>query len=1442
MIHEAPELVCSQRNPLAWNPSHLSYTGTLVRRLIVRPDCLKSACAILLIVLACPGHPQTYQVGPDKSVKQQSQNGQTQGQQLGWGSNIQNARLARAAQMALERGDHALALQYAQRAAESAPNDPQIWFLLGYAARLDGKYGQSVDAYRRGLKIQPSSLDAQSGLAQVYSMMGHTAEAEALLKQIVTADPRRGNDLLLLGNLYLQSHDDQNALSTLLKAERAAPSARPELLLAITYEHLHQMDQASRYLNMAERRAPNNPDVERSLAGYYRDTGDYNKAIDELKAIHNPSPDIVAEMGYTEQLDGKLEEAARLYDRAANSLPHDLNLQLSAAQANLSAGQVADADPFLARAAQIDPNSYRLHAIRGDIAKIQDRDSEAATEYEAAVAHLPASPVEGPLYGIQLHMDLQELYRNLNQPDHSQQQLQIAQSEISALNEQGADRAAFLRLRALIKMDEGQEDSALADMKESLALSPRDPNSLQIDGDLLMKMGRTDDAIAAYKQELTLDSKSRFALTSLGYAERAAGNVHEAERYFNELAQVDPHLYVPYLGLGDLYTAIGQYKKAQSAYAKGYDAAPKNALIVAGGMNAAIEAHDLPLAGVWLHRVTDSMANVPQVLAEQERYFNFEGNYQESADLGEKAIRDLPHERDVVVYLGYDLLHLERYDELLALMKKDMDVFPKEPDIPLLAGYVYKHDGHSTEAVAAFSETLRRDPNVVTAYVNRGFVYNDLHQPVQAAADFLQALKRDSKDGQAHLGLAFAELNLHQPGAAVREAQLAENILGDAEVFHTIRATAYGREGLLSRAADEYRAALRFDPKDGSLYLGLGNIYFSQRRYQESLDQLQIAQRLLPNKAEVYAMLAEVYANLGDRDLAMHDIQTAERLAATGPPATKETGSPLSDIYVSTGEALDTMGDQKAAMDRFSKALTAPWANRVSVRLAISHMLAEQGHTAEAQRQIALAQMEAATGDTQPPTGQQYIEVADILQQLHEYQLSQYYLERASIAGASNTAVRVARANNYLALGDTPRAAAELAAVSPESRSDYQYLMAEASLDEQEHHATKALSAFAAAASAAGEDQNAEQSLLMASANEGYRITPQVSVLENALVQPIFEDSTVYVLDSKLDSPAGPVAPANTAQLPLPRSSTETDSITGYHLHLWKLPTAGGFYQYRNARGVISVPATNSIVRRDTSDSIFNFGVAPTVRIGSNVLTFNSGVQETIRRDSLSPVQMNQNLFRVFTYVTTSSFFNAVSADGYFVREIGPFTNTPIFSHLLTGAFDFRVGAPWSRTALITGWGSTDQEFSSSRLGFSENYYTSSYIGLTRRFGSHLNVEAIAEDLRTWRIVPFSPLHSAISQALRPAGTIDYSPAHNWDIRASTAYEDTRGFHVYDMTTNGISLSYTRPFGRNFNDETGQIHLRYPLRFSAGVQEETFPNFAQGKSTQFKPYVSITLF
>ena len=1385
------------------------------------------------------GSAQVYNVGsPDPTpAPNQTKQSQSQQQQLGWGSNIENARLARAAELALQRGDHAQAFDYARRAAQAAPNDPQLWLLLGYAARLNSRFQESVDAYSKALRLSPSSLDGLSGLGQTYSIMGRNDDAQRLLKQAIAEDPRRKDDAILLGDLNMRKGDYQGALEWLNHAERVQPGARSELLLAISYQHLKQMDLANHYLELAKRRDPNNPDVERSMAGYYRETGNYADAIAALSQIHNPRPDVVAELAYTYELDGKLDDSAKFYAQAANAVPKDMILQLSAAQAQIAIGSFEHADSFLNRAAGIDADHYRLHAIRGEIAKLQERDDDAVKEYSAAIAHLPATPAEGPLYGIQLHMDLMEAYKSVGDEDAARRQLDTAQAEIGKVGDQAPARAPFLRLRALIRLNAGDLDNALADMKEALTINAHDRDDLQLDGDILMKMGRTEDAIAAYKQVLSADPSNRFALISLGFASRVAQRDQDAEMYFERLEKIAPTLYIPYLALGDLYTARRQFTRAETSYKSAYALDSHKPLVMAGGMNAAIEGHDIALAGTWLSRVTSGMDREPQILREKERYLSFKGDYQASADVAQQALKVLPQDRDVIVYLGYDLLHLEKYEDLLRLTTQYSNVLPKEPDIPLLQGYVHKHEGQSEEARQDFTEALKRDPEVVTAYVNRGYTLNDLGESKAAADDFEAALKREPGNGEAHLGLAYASLNLRKPQAALHEAELAEKALGDSKDIHEIRATAYGRQDMLLKAADEYRAALKFAPDDGALHMGLGNTMFSERHYHDAIDELQIAVKDSANSADVYALMARAYANLQQREDTLKYVQLAEQNATTMPNAKKGSMSEQSAIYVSTGQALSTIGDHDAAMDRFRKALSVTDSDRVSVRLAIAQLMAGQGHSDDAERQIALAQMEGAAGDAAAPTGTQYLAAADIFRSLHDYQLSQSYLDRAKAAGAPDPEVRIGLANNYLALGDTARAEGELAAVSAVAGDapDYQYLLAQANVYRQEHHNAEALTSFAQASNAEGEDQAAELSLMQTGADEGLRITPALSVLSFFTVEPIYEDTTVYVLDSKLDA-TFPVPPTDTADLPPPRSSIQTQWLDAYHLHLGKFPTIGGFFSLRNARGQISVPATNSVVNRDTTDYAFNVGLSPSVNIGRNVFTFDGGIQETIRRDSKQPVQLDQNLFRVFAYMSTSSFFNAVSVSGYFIRETGPFTESDLHSTALTGAVDFRVGAPWAKTALITGWGSNDQKFSPVKY---EDYFTSSYIGLTHLFGEHLNVRAQAEDVRSWRVVG---TNSGIAQNLRPAGTVDFAPNSKWDYQFSSAYSSTRSFHVYDAIQNGFSVSYARPFRRKFNDDSGTVVLQYPIRFSAGVQVESFFNFNGPQNQQLRPYFQISLF
>jgi tetratricopeptide (TPR) repeat protein len=1366
---------------------------------------------------------QTYDVGGSSNNQgnQKSQTSSGQSNDLGWGSGIMVARQARAAQDALQRNDYAAAVSYAQQAAKSAPQNAEMWFLLGYAARLDEKYPLSVDSYTHGLKLQPNSVRGLAGLAQTYARMGRTQEAEQLLQKVVQANPKDANSLQLAGELMLNSNP-KSSLDLLQRASALQPSAHGDILIAHAYDRLGQQDESAKYLNRAKSREPRNPEVLRAVAQQYREQGKYDEAIATLQALSGKNTDIQAELAYTYQLAGKQQEAADLYSRLARTSKSNLSLNLSAAQAWINAGRSDNANTFIEAAKRIDGNNYRLHAILGGLADTEDRLPEAEQEYRVALSSLPSYVPEGPLYPIELRLNLYELYVRQDEDAEAKRELQETAAAIQAVKVSDAARPEMLRLRAAVESASGDLDAANRDLKEALALSPSNVNSLMNFGTLQWKLGQKDAARETFTRILDLDRSNRQALSALGYLARD-GDPKLAEQYFQREIAAHPKDYAPYLALGDMYTAARNFRSAEANYENAYQRMPTNALIVAGAANAALESHNIDLARQWLERANAKMSTSVQVQRERERYLTFKGDYAESAKLGYDVIAKLPNDREGIVYLAYDLYYLGHYDEALALANKYEPVLHNDKDLPLIAGNVHAHNGDLETAVKDFTRALDRDPKVAMGYVNRGFVLNDLKQPDRASKDFQIALQIQPRYGEAHLGLAFADLQLHRPKPALTQLEAAQRILGKSHTWHLARAEAFRQELDYAHAVSEYRIALSEDPKDFNTQLAYADVLYRMRRYAESINALNAALQLSPSDPKIYALMAQVHAKQGERDKALQDIQSAERL-----------GGDRVEILTATGDALLTLGDRNAAMERFSRALEVPGGDRIGVRLAIAQIFLRQGHLDEARRQIALGFAEARLFPDSPVTGEDYAEAANIFLAMHDFDLAENYYTKAQLAGANRRTIGIGLTNTYLAEGNTRKASQALASLGnpADFQDDYDFMMAEANLYRQRQDPVHSLAAFAQASTAAGqEDQGiAETSQYTEADQAGKQISDRLSFVPEALFSPALEDINVYTLDAKI------LHVTNPAQLPPPRHSYESLAESHYRVQLGNLPLISGFVGQSLTTGRLLYPSVGVIQDRNTYDTIVNGGINPILHLGANTITFNGGLQFTLRRDTISPVFMSQNLFRQFLYLYTSPFFNWVTVTGSAQRETGPFIDQDLHSRDLFANIEFTVGRPWGRTSLITGYSARDLLF---RPMVQEYFYTTTYAGLQHKFGNRLTAAVLAEDLRSWRV---QNTQYAIAQALLPGGRFDFRVTPRWDVQGSFVLSRGMGYHPYDNVQSELLVSYVHALRGNVRDGGDQIPVRFPMRFSLGVQQQTFYNFPGSSSSTVLPVVHFTLF
>jgi Tfp pilus assembly protein PilF len=775
-----------------------------------------------------------------------------------------------------------------------------------------------------------------------------------------------------------------------------------------------------------------------------------------------------------------------------------------------------------------------------------------------------------------------------------------------------------------------------------------------------------------------------------------------------------------------------------------------------------------------------------------------------------------------VVYLAYDLYYLGRYVDASALVKKYEPQFPKDKDLSLISGYLHVRDGNLHDALSDFTKALQQDPQMATGYVDRGFVLNDLHEPRKSAKDFAAALRLQPKYGEAHLGLAYADLELHRPRTALAQLDAAGKLLGKTHAWHLARAEAYRQSQDFAHAVPEYRLALAEDPNDLPAEMAYADTLYRWGKFRQAIAELGVAEKLAPTNPEIYGLRAQVEAKENDANGAHRDIRLAE-----------EYGSGQAKILMATGDAFLILGERNAAMQRFARSLDAAGENRLKVRLDLARLFAERGDFDATRRQLALGFAEARA-DAADITAEDILAAANLFLAIHDFDLAESYYGKAELAGASTRSATIGLTNTYLAEGKTQAAGKTLASLGPadDFQNDYEYMLTSANLYRQRQDSVRALSAFAQADTVAGQSEHtvAEVAQYQVAEQEGRQINDKLSILPEATFTPALEDLNVYALDAKI------LKVTNPSLLPPPRHSYQSLADSHYRIHIGNFPVISGFVGESLTAGRLLFPSVNIVQDRNTYDTFFNGGITPVLHIGHDSITFNPGVQFTLRRDTISPVNMSQNLFRQYLYVSTSSFFNWISVHGSASREAGPFVDQSLHSRDAFANLEFIVGRPWGNTSLLAGYSARDLLF---RPNVVEYFTSASYVGLQHKFSDRITAAVLAESLRSWEVYESK---YAIAQALLPGARFDIRATSHWGVQGSFVLSRGQGYHPYDNAQSELTLSYIKPIRRMLRDGTGEVSVSYPLQFSVGVEQQTFYNFAGSTRTTLLPVVHLSLF
>ncbi|MEO6804653.1 MAG: tetratricopeptide repeat protein [Edaphobacter sp.] len=283
------------------------------------------------------------------------------------------------------------------KAARANPENLELKVWLGRAARAKGDTTVAQQSFRDAVKLNPRSIEAQSGLAQIsidahdFSGLEQVAnsviamdskfapaylwrgmaeanqkapdKADADFRQAITLDPKNSNGYLELGQLRLLQQKVPEGKTLLEQALTLDPnSARALRFLATALVSEKQSDQAVTRVQAQITKSPQNADMYSLLADLQMSTGDSKDAL------------------------ASAEKAIQLN-------PADSAAVVTYSRAEIAAGDPAKAVAKWQQWTKDHPNDVRGFTLLGSLQESQGDKAGAMDSYKKALSIQPDQPV-----------------------------------------------------------------------------------------------------------------------------------------------------------------------------------------------------------------------------------------------------------------------------------------------------------------------------------------------------------------------------------------------------------------------------------------------------------------------------------------------------------------------------------------------------------------------------------------------------------------------------------------------------------------------------------------------------------------------------------------------------------------------------------------------------------------------------------------------------------------------------------------------------------------------------------------------------------------------------------------------------------------------------------------------------------------------------------------
>jgi tetratricopeptide (TPR) repeat protein len=729
----------------------------------------------------------------------------------------------------------------------------EAWRALAGINERTKTYQALFQDLRRIVELDPNDIDARLRLGKMLLAGGAPDAALRIVEGAGDAGDQNAGLHALKAAILVKKRDASGGLLEARKATELDPSdVDAAIVLALDKLSKGDADSAIQILSAPIIASRNDSRVEQIRAQIFAQKGDFPQAEGILHKLIDQKPQDFALHGQLVRIymaQRRFDDAEKELRTVAAANPENTGAELDVVRfLNGVKGPAVAREELVTRIkAGGDVFPYQMALADIDFAQGKFDDSVALLE---GLITAPGSPE----HTLAAQTKLAEFYfRKANYP--------AAEKLVSDILKKDPRNITGLKIRASIRMEQGQFESAIADLREALNGQPKSPELLLLMALAYERDGKLELADRQYADATkSASGNPSVSLQYVAFLQRQ-GRAAQAEDVLTEAASANPRSI-------DVLGALAQIRLARQNWT--------GALAVADSIQAV--GND--------HGVADEIRGAA---------FAGQNKMEQSIAALEAAHASAPDALQAIVSLVTVYVRTGKAEKAEALLKDMLKKYPESVQLSLLMGNTQLAKNNIEEAVSSFKSVIAQHPKDAGGYDALSNLYVRQKNYDQASKILQEGLREQPDNLNFKLALAGVMIEMGDYDGAIAKY---ESILKDKP---NIPVAINNLASLLL----EYRTDKDSLDRAYSLTEGLKNsnvpqfqdtvgwAQYQRGDFKTAVATLEGAQAKSPNVGAIRYHLGMSYIATGQAEKASEQLKAALQLEPDGSPLKKKIRSAL---------------------------------------------------------------------------------------------------------------------------------------------------------------------------------------------------------------------------------------------------------------------------------------------------------------------------------------------------------------------------------------------------------------------------------------------------------------------------------------------------------------------------------------------------------------------